>query len=66
MGEVSLVEESLDYSLVMVCDLLIVVASLLWSMDSRASVVSAAHGLSNCGSQTLEHAGCSNCSTLTQ
>ena len=53
----SLVAESEDCSLVEVCGLLIVVASLAAEhrlSGGRPSVVGA-HGLSTCGSQALEH-----------
>ena len=53
----SLVAESRDCSLVVVCGLLTAVASLVAEhrlQSAQASVV-AAHGLSSCGSRALEH-----------
>ena len=56
MHRLSLLAESRDYSLDVVCRLLIVVASLCqaWALGIQASVV-AAWGSVSCGSQALEH-----------
>ena len=56
MHRLSLLAESRDYSLDVVCRLLIVVASLCqaWALGTQASVV-AAWGSVSCGSQALEH-----------